>query len=81
MTRTPLAVDFALAAVIAILIVIIEPGVAIAAILALILLVVCGISYLIARQRRTRGQPTRRRPSSAPPPRRRPPARPGTGGR
>ena len=51
MTRNPLAIDAAVAVVIVLFILIIEPGVAIAAILALIVLAVCGITYLVGRRR------------------------------
>jgi hypothetical protein len=63
--RNPLFVDAATAVVIVVLILIIQPGVAIGAILALILLVVCGISYLI-RRRRQRASAPRRASRSAP---------------
>ncbi|MEO6859632.1 MAG: hypothetical protein ABI323_13800 [Solirubrobacteraceae bacterium] len=66
LTRIPLFIDAAVAVVIVVLILIIQPGVAIGAILALILLVVCGVSYLVGRRRQHasgRGRATR----SAPP--------------
>lgn len=54
MSRNPLAIDAVTAVVIVLLVLIIEPGVAVGAILALILLVVCGLSYLISRRPRPR---------------------------
>jgi hypothetical protein len=51
-SRNPLVIDAVVAVVIVALVLIIEPGVAVAAILALILLAVCGITYLIGRSRR-----------------------------
>jgi hypothetical protein len=56
-SRNPLVIDAAIAVVIVALVLIIEPGVAIAAILALILLLACGISYLVARRPRRRPRP------------------------
>jgi Flp pilus assembly protein TadB len=53
-SRNPLVIDAAVAVVIVALVLILEPGVAVAAILALILLVVCGVSYLVARRPRRR---------------------------
>jgi ABC-type bacteriocin/lantibiotic exporter with double-glycine peptidase domain len=60
MTRNPLVIDAAVAVVIVALVLIIEPGVAVAAILALILLAVCGVTYLV-------GHRSRRRTSAAAP--------------
>jgi hypothetical protein len=54
-SRNPLVIDVVVAVVIVALVLIIEPGVAVAAILALVLLAVCGISYLVGR-RRSRGR-------------------------
>lgn len=54
MTRNPLVIDAAVAVVIVALVLIIEPGVAVAAILALILLAVCGVTYLVGRRSRRR---------------------------
>jgi ABC-type transport system involved in cytochrome bd biosynthesis fused ATPase/permease subunit len=50
-SRNPLIVDVLIAVVIVAAILIIEPGVAIAAILALVLLLICGVSYLFTRRR------------------------------
>lgn len=62
MTRNPLVIDIGAAVVIVILVLVIEPGVAIAAILALVLLVVCAVSFLIGRRRPRRvAQPRLRR--------------------
>jgi ABC-type transport system involved in cytochrome bd biosynthesis fused ATPase/permease subunit len=66
--RNPLFVDAAVAVVIVVLILIIQPGVAIGAILALVLLVVCGVSYLIGRRRERASAPGRQ---GRPAPRRR----------
>jgi Flp pilus assembly protein TadB len=51
LSRNPLVADVLIAVVIVAVILVVEPGVAIAAILALILLIVCAISFLIARRR------------------------------
>jgi ABC-type bacteriocin/lantibiotic exporter with double-glycine peptidase domain len=50
-SRNPLVVDVLVAVVIVALILIIEPGVAIAAILALVLFIVCGVTFLVDRRR------------------------------
>lgn len=65
MSRKPLVIDAAVAVVIVALVLVIEPGLAVAAILALILLAVCGISYLVGRRpRRDRGPGAIRRASA-----------------
>jgi hypothetical protein len=51
-SRNPLVIDAAVAVAIVILVLILEPGVAVGAILALVLLAVCGISYLFGHRRR-----------------------------
>jgi hypothetical protein len=66
-TRNPLVTDVIVAVVIVALVLIIEPGVAVAAILALIVLAVCGISYVVGRsRRRSHRYDARRRGSTAP---------------
>ena len=74
MKRNTLLVDLAIALAIAGLILIIAPGLAIVAILALVALVVCAVSFAFVGWRRRRGRlraPRSRRP---PPPRTRRPA-------
>ncbi len=51
MTRSPAVIDIAVAVAIAALILVIEPGVAVGALLALLLLVVCGVSLAFDRRR------------------------------
>ncbi|MDQ6834855.1 MAG: hypothetical protein M3016_01575 [Actinomycetota bacterium] len=51
MSSKPIVIDVIAAVIIAALVLILEPGVAIAAILALILLAVCGVGYLVDRRR------------------------------
>jgi Flp pilus assembly protein TadB len=53
-SRNPLRVDVLIAISIAVVILVIEPGVAVAAIVAAILLLACAISFLISRRRRRR---------------------------
>lgn len=55
MSRNPLLIDGVVAVVLVALVLILEPGLAIAAILALILVVVCGVSLPVGRRRRERG--------------------------
>jgi hypothetical protein len=49
--RNPALIDIAVALAIAAVVVAIEPGVAVAALLALLLLVVCGVSLVFDRRR------------------------------
>lgn len=55
MTRNPLVIDLAIAVVCALVVLIVSPGVAVDAIIALIVLAGCGASFLLRRLRR-RGQ-------------------------
>ena len=68
MTQRPLAIDVAAAVAIAAVVLIVEPGVAIAAILALLLLLICTASLLLDRRRAQRAPRTRlrRRGAGAP---------------
>jgi len=61
-TRSPLAIDAAAGVAIAAVVLIVEPGVAIGALLALLLLAVCAASVLLDRRRarRVRTKPGRR---------------------
>ena len=52
MTRNPLLLDLAIAVLCALVVLIISPGVAVDAIIALIVLAVCGLSFAISRRRR-----------------------------
>ncbi len=54
MTRYPLVTDLAIAAVCALVVLIISPGVAVDAMIALVVLVACGASYALGRRRRRR---------------------------
>lgn len=60
-TLNPVAVDVVIAIVIAAVILVLEPGVAIAAILALGLLLVCGVSLVVRRRRPRPGEEVRAR--------------------
>ncbi len=74
MNRQLLLADAGIALVIALLVLILTPGVAIAGLLALLVLIICAITFVIdARRRRVRpagSRPVRRRPPPSPPPRR-----------
>jgi predicted membrane metal-binding protein len=60
-SREVLAVDAAVAVVLAALILIISPGLAVTAIIALLALAVCGLTLVWSAWRRRRGSPPRRR--------------------
>ena len=67
MNRQLLTIDAALAVLVAALVLIISPGIAVSGMIALLVLVVCGISVAIERGRRRRGrQIARRRALSSP---------------
>jgi hypothetical protein len=72
--RQVLLIDAGIALLIALLVLILTPGVAVAGLLALLVLVVCAISFAVdARRRRVRPagpRPVRRRPPPSSPPRR-----------
>lgn len=69
MRNRTLLIDLAIAAVVAIVVLIISPGLAVTAIIALIVLVICGVSLLVSkrRARRTRAPSARPRPPRARP--------------
>ncbi len=52
MSRNPLVIDLAVAILCALVVLIISPGVAVDAIVAAIVLVVCGVSFALSRRRR-----------------------------
>lgn len=62
MTRNPLLADIAIAVALTILVLIILPGLAVVALIAVAVLLVCAISFAIGavRRRRTRALPPRR---------------------
>ncbi len=51
MTRNALLIDLAIAVLFALVVLIVSPGVAVDAIIALIVLAVCGLSFAIGRRR------------------------------
>jgi hypothetical protein len=73
-----LVLDFLIALVAMIVLVIVSPGLAVVGLVAILVLILCGVSFLIDRLRRRRGSPppaSARRPASRRPPARRPPTR------
>ena len=77
MRNRTLVIDFLIALVAMIVLVIVSPGLAVVGLVAILVLVVCGVSFLIDRlrgRRRARPPPPARRPTRRPPARR-PPAR------
>jgi hypothetical protein len=70
--RRTLTIDLAIALVAMILLVIVSPGLAIVGLIAILVLIACGVSFLIDRMR------GRRRARPPAPARRRPPTRPST---
>jgi hypothetical protein len=79
-----LAIDFVIALLAMIVLVIVSPGLAIVGLVAVIVLIACGVSFLIDRLRaRRRARPpvvARRPPSRRPPPRRPSSSRPSSSG-
>lgn len=74
MTRNPLLTDIAIAVLAAILILVLTPGVAVAGMIALLVLLACAATLVVDSRRRRRAGPSRpRRP--VPAPQRRPPDR------
>jgi ABC-type bacteriocin/lantibiotic exporter with double-glycine peptidase domain len=70
--RNTVLVDAGIAVVLAAVVLIVSPGLAVVAILAIIVVVVCAISFAIqARPRRSRPPRSRKRSSGRPPSRRR----------
>jgi hypothetical protein len=65
-SRAPLLIDVAAAVVVAAVVVLVAPGWAIVAIIALVALVICGISWLVGR-RRPRARPPKPRGRGAKP--------------
>lgn len=66
MNRRILAVDAAIAVAIALFVLIVTPGVAVAGMLALLVIIICAVSFIIdarrARARPAGSRPVRRRP-------------------
>jgi predicted membrane metal-binding protein len=52
MRRNPLVIDLAIAVLCALVVLIVSPGVAVDAIIALIVLAVCGLGFAVSRRRR-----------------------------
>ncbi len=52
-TRNPLVIDVAIAVLVAVVVLIITPGVAVAALLAVLVIVACAVSFLISSRRRS----------------------------
>jgi hypothetical protein len=67
MNRQLLTIDAALAVLVAALVLIISPGLAVSGIIALVVLLGCGISVAIGRGRRRRGRQLARRRTAASP--------------
>jgi hypothetical protein len=74
-----LLIDAGIAAVMAIFVLIVAPGLAVVGLLAILVVVVCAVSFALDSRRRKRsGEPSLKPPRSrrpAPPPRRSPPRR------
>ena len=68
MSRSPLLTDLAIAVLATILILVLTPGVAVAGLIALLVLAVCGVSLArdSRRRRRAEASGSRRRPASSP---------------
>ncbi|MBV9366507.1 MAG: hypothetical protein JOY89_19915 [Solirubrobacterales bacterium] len=66
MRRNTLLVDLAIALAVTILVLILVPGLAVLAILALAVLVVCGVSFAVTRWRRRGSRQASRRRTPAP---------------
>ena len=75
MTRNALVTDLALAVLAAIVVLILTPGVAIAAMIAILVLFGCMASFVLDSRRRSSRAARRRTTSGRAPARRRPPAR------
>lgn len=76
MKLTPVQIDVAIAVVAAIVIIVVAPGLAITALVALLILLLCGITLLFDRWRQRRPTPRARRGRRREPPvRRMPPGR------
>jgi hypothetical protein len=60
-TRNPVVIDIAAAVLIAALVLILEPGVGVGAVLGLLLLVICGVTLLVDRRRGRRAPRVRPR--------------------
>jgi hypothetical protein len=71
-TRNTLLVDAGIAALLAILVIVIAPGLAVVGLLALLVVIVCGISFALDLRRNRRGRipgargSRRRRPAAQP---------------
>jgi ABC-type bacteriocin/lantibiotic exporter with double-glycine peptidase domain len=57
MSRNTLLIDLGIAVVLAVLVVVISPGLAVVGLLALLVLLICGISFAIDLRRRRRTNP------------------------
>lgn len=78
MRNRTLVLDFLIALVAMIVLVIVSPGLAVVGLVAMLVLILCGVSFVIDRLRRRRGAPPpgpARRPPSRRPPARKPPTR------
>ena len=64
MTRNTLLIDAAIAAILTILIVVLSPGLAVVGLIAILVVIVCGVSFALdTRRRRKAPRSRRRRPS------------------
>jgi hypothetical protein len=71
MRRNTLLIDAAVAVLLAVLTLILAPGLAVVGMIALLVLVICVVSFVLdGRRQRSRGTRPRRPPSRRPPPRR-----------
>ncbi len=78
MRNRTLVIDFVIALVAMIVLVIVSPGLAVVGLVAILVLIGCAVSFLVDRRRRgrrTRPPTGARRPPSRPQPPRRPPSR------
>ena len=71
MTRSPLTTDFAIALIAAILILVLTPGVAVAGMIALLVLLACAVNLILDSRRRRPAASPRRGPVPDAQPRRR----------
>ncbi len=74
MTRNALVTDLALAVLAAIVVLILTPGVAVAGMIAILVLLGCVASFVVDSRRRSSSRARRRTINRRAPPRRRPPA-------
>lgn len=77
MTRNTLMIDAAIAAILTVLVVVLSPGLAIVGLIAILVIIVCGVSFALDSRRRRRSPRTRRStPANRSRPRPQPPRRP-----